>query len=88
MTGIDPISRDVFQHQVHGIAEEMSMALQARCLFLDHLGHVRLRLRALYAGGRHALAGRDHSRPARHHVDGDPLHVREDTAPRNGSRVT
>ncbi len=28
MTGIDPISRDVFQHQVHGIAEEMSMALR------------------------------------------------------------
>jgi N-methylhydantoinase B len=28
MTEIDPISRDVFQHQVHGIAEEMSMALR------------------------------------------------------------
>ncbi len=28
MTGIDPVSRDVFQHQVHGIAEEMSMALR------------------------------------------------------------
>ncbi len=28
MTDIDPISRDVFQHQVHGIAEEMSMALR------------------------------------------------------------
>ncbi|MDE0242927.1 MAG: hydantoinase B/oxoprolinase family protein [bacterium] len=28
MTAIDPISRDVFQHQVHGIAEEMSMALR------------------------------------------------------------
>ena len=28
MTGIDPISRDVFQHQVHGIAEEMSMSLR------------------------------------------------------------
>lgn len=28
MNGIDPISRDVFQHQVHGIAEEMSMALR------------------------------------------------------------
>ena len=28
MSDIDPISRDVFQHQVHGIAEEMSMALR------------------------------------------------------------
>ena len=28
MTDIDPISRDVFQHQVAGIAEEMSMALR------------------------------------------------------------
>ena len=28
MTSIDPISRDVFQHQVAGIAEEMSMALR------------------------------------------------------------
>jgi len=28
MTPIDPISRDVFQHQVRGIAEEMSMSLR------------------------------------------------------------
>ena len=28
MTVIDPISRDVFQHQVQGVAEEMSVALR------------------------------------------------------------